>query len=74
MNREDMLAALVGQAQSDGTDLITLRAIIEEASELGADRVLRRLGLEDEQAQSDIDSCATCSAPGARPRPALPRR
>lgn len=55
MNREDMLAALMAQAQANGTDLVTLRAIAEEASELGADRVLHRLGLEDDRAQSDID-------------------
>ena len=55
MNREDMLAALVAQAQANGSDLVTLRALVEEACELGADRVLRRLGLEDERARSDID-------------------
>lgn len=55
MNREDMLARLMAQAGTQGTDLVTLRAIVEEASELGADRVLARLGLEDESAQSDID-------------------
>jgi hypothetical protein len=55
MNREDMLAALIAQAQTNGSDLVTLRAIIEEASELGANRVLRRLGLEDDNAQHDID-------------------
>jgi Family of unknown function (DUF6127) len=55
MNREDMLTALIAQAQVNGSDLVTLRAIIEEASELGANRVLRRLGLEDENAQDDID-------------------
>jgi len=59
MNREDMLTALIAQAQGQGTgtgsDLVTLRAIVEEASELGANRVLRRLGLEDAKAQDDID-------------------
>jgi len=55
MNREDMLTALIAQAQVNGTDLVTLRAIVEEASELGADRVLDRLGLDDENAQGDID-------------------
>ena len=55
MNREDMLTALIAQAQSTGSDLVTLRAIVEEASELGANRVLHRLGLEDEKAQNDID-------------------
>ena len=55
MNREDMLTALIAQAQGNGTDLVTLRAIVEEASELGADRVLDRLGLDDDHAHSDID-------------------
>tara|TARA_A100001391_G_scaffold101953_1_gene67770 strand:+ start:22851 stop:23159 length:309 start_codon:yes stop_codon:yes gene_type:complete len=55
MTREDMLAALIAQAQTGGSDLVTLRAIVEEASELGADRVLTRIGLEDDHAQSDID-------------------
>jgi hypothetical protein len=55
MNREDMLAALIAQAQGNGSDLMTLRAIVEEASELGANRVLHRLGLEDAKAQDDID-------------------
>ena len=55
MNREDMLAALMAQARETGTDLVTLRAIVEEASELGADRVMGRLGLDDDGAQGDLD-------------------
>ena len=55
MTREDMLARLVAQADTQGADLVTLRAIVEESSELGARRVLSRLGLEDENAQGDID-------------------
>ena len=55
MTREDMLARLVAQADTQGADLVTLRAIVEESSELGARRVLGRLGLEDENAQGDID-------------------
>jgi phosphopantetheinyl transferase (holo-ACP synthase) len=55
MNRQDMLAGLMAQAIDTGTDLVTLRAIVEEASELGADRVLDRLGLEDERAHADLD-------------------
>ncbi len=54
MNRQDMLASLIAQGAQQGGDLTTLRAIVEEASELGADRVLTRLGLHDESAQSDI--------------------
>jgi len=59
MNREDMLTALIAQAQGagggGGSDLITLRAIVEEACELGANRMLHRLGLDDENASDDID-------------------
>lgn len=50
-----MLAKLIVQAASEGSELITLRAIVEEASELGAERVLVRLNLGDERAQKDID-------------------
>ena len=49
-----MLARLIAQADRDGAELITLRAIVEEASELGARRVLGRLGLDDAQAQEDL--------------------
>ena len=55
MTREDMLARLVAQADTQGADLVTLRAIVEESSELGARRVLGRLGLDDAGAQDDID-------------------
>lgn len=55
MTSEDMLAKLMAQASSQGGDLVTLRAIVEESTELGADRVLDKLGLEDENAQEDLD-------------------
>ena len=55
MTREDMLARLIAQAGHQGGDLVTLRAIVEEASEIGATRVLDRLGLSDAHAQDDID-------------------
>ena len=54
MTREDMLARLIAQAGYEGGELITLRAIVEEASELGANRVLDRLGLGDPEAQDDL--------------------
>lgn len=54
MNRVDMVARLVSQAEDEGAELVTLRAIIEEASELGAQRVLSRMGLADATAQSDL--------------------
>ncbi len=55
MNREDMLAGLMAQALETGADLVTLRAIVEESSELGAERVLDKLGLDDEGAHEDLD-------------------
>jgi hypothetical protein len=55
MNREELLARLMAQAASEGGDLVTLRAIVEETSELAANRVLERLGLSDSDAQEDID-------------------
>ncbi|MGV3511240.1 MAG: DUF6127 family protein [Novosphingobium sp.] len=54
MTREDMLARLVAQAEDEGGDLVTLRAIVEEASDLGAARVLSRMGLADNGAQVDL--------------------
>ena len=54
MNREDMLARLVAQAEGEGCDLVTLRAVVEEASDLGAVRVLARMGLADDSAHNDL--------------------
>ena len=54
MNRDEMLARLLAQAADEGADLVTLRAVVEEASELGAERVLARLGLDDPTAHTDL--------------------
>ncbi|MCW1383207.1 DUF6127 family protein [Novosphingobium sp. KCTC 2891] len=54
MKREDMLARLVAQAETEGSELITLRAIVEEATDLGAARVLKRMGLADDGAHEDL--------------------
>ena len=54
MNNNAMVARLVQQAEDEGADLVTLRAIIEEASELGAARVLSRMGLDDPAALADL--------------------
>ncbi|ABD27555.1 hypothetical protein Saro_3120 [Novosphingobium aromaticivorans DSM 12444] len=54
MTREDMLARLVAQAGNEGCELVTLRAIVEEASDLGAARVLARMGLADDNAHGDL--------------------
>lgn len=49
-----MLAQLIEQAEEEGADLATLRAIAEEAGTVGADRALARLGLEDPGAAKDM--------------------
>ena len=50
-----MLALLMAPAEGQGADLATLRGLIEEASELGAERALGALGLKDERARRDMD-------------------
>ena len=50
-----MLAALMRQAEGEGLDFATLRALVEEASEAGAGRALGRLGLDGPQAQRDME-------------------
>ena len=49
-----VLAQLIEQAEEEPTDLATLRAIVEEAGELGAARALKRLGLADAGAAKDM--------------------
>ena len=50
----DVLAHLFAQGRSEGADIATLRAIAEEAGELGASRALARLGLSDAAAEKDM--------------------
>ncbi len=50
-----MLARLMALAEGQGADLVTLRALIEEASEAGAERALGTLGLEGQGARRDVD-------------------
>ena len=52
---EKMLALLVAQAEGQGAGLVTLRALVEEASETGAERALEALGLRDQKARRDMD-------------------
>jgi hypothetical protein len=54
MSREDILASLMAQAREEGAGLVTLRAIVEEASALATDRALERLGLADSGAEGDL--------------------
>ena len=53
-SQEGMLADLLAQANQEGAQIDTLRAIVEETSELAADRVLLRLGLGDANAEEDL--------------------
>ena len=49
------IARLIAQAEGQGADLVTLRALVEEASEAGAERALEALGLRDPRARRDMD-------------------
>jgi len=55
MNRSDTLASLMAQANQDGADIVTLRAVVEETTEIATDRVLDRFGLTDPNAVNDLD-------------------
>ena len=55
MSDAAMLAGLIAQAEDEGAARVTLRAIAEEASEVGAARAMARLGLADARARDDID-------------------
>jgi uncharacterized membrane protein YdfJ with MMPL/SSD domain len=50
-----MLAQLMRQAEMEGAALVTLRALAEEASEVGAGRALSLLGLTGAEARRDMD-------------------
>lgn len=54
MNTDDTLTRLVAQAAEEGGDFVTLRAVVEEASRMGAQHMLARLGLDDETASEDL--------------------
>lgn len=54
MGNEAVLAELARQASGRGADMTELRAMIEEAGELGARRALERLGLGDAAATGDV--------------------
>ncbi len=50
----EMLALLIAQADEQGGDLVMIRALVEEASDLGVARALARLNLGDEAAKDDV--------------------
>ena len=55
MSGDALLARLMAQAEGKGVDLITLRALVEEASQAGAERALGALGLNGPGARRDMD-------------------
>jgi len=55
MTDQTMVAHLMRQAEQEGAALVTLRALVEEASEAGAERALSVLGLVGPQARRDMD-------------------
>ena len=55
MTSDALLARLMAQAEGKGVDLITLRALVEEACQAGATRALGALGLDDPRARRDMD-------------------
>lgn len=54
MQDGEMLAGLIAQAEEAGGDIVMLRALVEEASMIGAERALERLGLADAGAEGDV--------------------
>ena len=54
MDEDEALARLIALAGTSAPDAALLRALVEEASELGARRALARLGLADEAARDDV--------------------
>ena len=54
MDEDEALARLIALAGTTSPDAALLRAVVEEASELGARRALARLGLADEAARDDV--------------------
>lgn len=50
-----LLTQLMAQADGRVVDIVTLRALVEEASQNGATRALASLGLDDDRARRDMD-------------------
>lgn len=49
-----VLAELMAQACTEGAYPLTLRAIVEEASEIGAKRALQEIGFDDPKVIKDV--------------------
>lgn len=50
-----LLSQLLTQTDGRALDIVTVRALVEEASETGAHRALSSLGLDDDHARRDMD-------------------
>jgi hypothetical protein len=55
LNPDMLLATLLAQAEGRCLDVVSLRALVEEASQAGARRALASLGMDDERARRDMD-------------------
>ena len=55
MSEAAVLEMLAEQAEREGAGRVTLQALIEEASERGAERALAALGMEGPGARRDMD-------------------
>ena len=54
MNDSSILAHLMEDAHAAGSELVTLKALVEEAVENGAHRAMSAIGLADEAAHKDV--------------------
>lgn len=54
-NADGLLSQLLSQVDGRSFDLVTIQALVEEASQAGAHRALASLGLDDEGARRDMD-------------------
>ncbi len=63
----EMLALLVAQAEERGGDLVMIRALVEEASDLGAARTWSGSGWRMQGRMRMCANCGNCCAAGAMP-------
>lgn len=54
MGDGELLTRLIAQAEDGRDDLVMIRALVEEACDLGTGRAMERLGLSDHKAEADV--------------------
>jgi L-amino acid N-acyltransferase YncA len=64
-----ILASLIAQAEGRGVDLVTLRALVEEAAELGARRALAQVDTHPKGRDSLLARCGAWVARSRRDEP-----